>query len=117
MQVGIGYVADNGDPDRERLVLHVKRNTDIGDFLLIRAGVENGDVTTNVSDSFWFPDRLVRVGDLVVVYTKSGFDRAKKIDGDGRAHFFYWDREAPLWDDAAFGAVLLHVRDWVSNVA
>ena len=117
MQVKIGYVADEGDLDRERLVLRAKRNADIGDFLLIRTSVRDGEVTTDVKDSFWFPDRSVSAGDLVVVYSKAGSDRKKKIEGGRTAHFFYWGQEAPLWDDESFAAVLLHAPDWVSNVA
>ena len=64
MQLKIGHVADKGDLDRERLVLHAKRSADIGDFLLIRTGVEDGEVTTDVRDSFWFPDRPVKAGTL-----------------------------------------------------
>ena len=115
MQVKIGHVADKGDLDRERLVLHAKRNADIGDFLLIRTGVEDGEVTTDVRDSFWFPDRPVKAGDLVVVYSKSGTHREKKIDGGRTAHFFYWGQKAPLWRDEDFAPVLLHAPDWVSK--
>lgn len=99
MQFTIGYVADKGDLDRERLVLHAKRSAYIGDFLLIRTSVEDGEVTTDVGDSLWFPDRPVKAGDLVAVYTKSGADRKKKIEGGRTAHFFYWGQHAPLWGD------------------
>lgn len=115
MQFRIGYVADKGDLDRERLVLQAKRNADIGDFLLIRTSVEDGEVTTDVSDSLWFPYRPVRTGDLVVVYTKSGADRKKRIEGGRTAHFFYWGQDASLWGDEEFAPVLLHAPDWVSK--
>ena len=115
MQIKIGYAADKRDLARERLVLHAKRSTDIGDFLLIRTCVEDGEVTTDVRNSFWFPDRPVKAGDLVVVYSKSGTQRDKKFEGGRTAHFFYWDQKAPLWGDENFVPVLLHARDWVSK--
>ena len=115
MQFKIGYVADEGDLDDERLVLHARRNADIGDFLLIRTRVEDGDPTTDVRDSLWFPYRRVKAGDLVVVYSKAGTDRRKKLDGGRTAHFFYWGQDAPLWGQDEFAAVLLHAPDWVSK--
>ncbi len=117
MQVQIDYVADRGDLDRERLVLRARRDTDIGDFLLIRTSVEDGSVTTDVSDPLWFPDRGVKAGDLVVVYSKSGRNKRKEIEGGRTAHFFYWDQDAPLWDEGESAAVLLHAPAWMSSLS
>ena len=51
----------------------------------------------------------------MVVYSKSGTHKKKKIDGGRTAHFFYWGQKAPLWRDEDFAPVLLHAPDWVSK--
>ena len=115
MKVRIQYVADRGDLDRERLVLRVHRDVDIGDFMLVRTGFEDDEVTTEVSNAFWFPYKRLRTGDLVVVYSKAGRDREKRLDGGGKAHFFYWDQNSPLWNDEHVAPVLLYAPQWASK--
>jgi len=115
MKVEIRFVLDHGDPHHERLVLHVLRDVDIGDFMLIRTRFEGNQVTTEVVNTFWFPDKPVIAGDIVVVYTKSGNDRQKAIADDHTAHFFYWGQDSPLWDDESVAPVLLYAPEWVSK--
>ena len=87
MKVQIQFVADKGDRNRERLVLRVLRNADIGDFILIRARFEGNQVTTEVVNTFWFPYEAVKAGDVVVVYSKSGNDKQKTIEDNRTALF------------------------------
>ena len=82
--------------------------------MLIRTVYEDDQVTTEVKNTFWFPDEQVNAGDNVVVYSKRGTTR-KKLLGDGRtAHFFYWGQESSLWEDEGVAPVLLYVPEWVS---
>ena len=48
MRVQIQSVVDKGDMDQERLVLKVRDDADIGDFMLVRTGFKDDDVTTKV---------------------------------------------------------------------
>lgn len=113
MRVKIESIADRGDLDRERLVLRVVGDADIGEYLLIRTGFEDDHVTTEVVNAFWFPDRTISRGDLVVVYSKSGAPKRKSIRDDRTAHFFYWEQNSPLWDDEHFAPVLLYAPQWI----
>lgn len=115
MKVQISSVQDKGDSTHERLVLHVKRDADIGDFMLVRTAFEDGHVTTKVMNTFWFPDKAVKGGDIVVVYSKSGSERMKRISDNRRAHFFYWGQESPLWKHTDVAPVLLYAREWASK--
>ena len=114
MKVEIQSIVDEGIPDRERLVLRVLHDVDIGDFMLIRTGFEGNRVTTRVVNTFWFPDRSVGAGDIIVVYSKRGNDKAKMISDGRTAHFFYWGQDAPLWNDDDVAPVLLHAPEWIS---
>ena len=92
MRVQIQYVADRGDLSRERLVMRVRQDVDIGDFMLVRTGFEEDEVTTDVSNALWFPYERLRAGDLVVVYSKRGGSKRKRLDDGHKAHFFYWGK-------------------------
>lgn len=115
MKVQITSVQDKGDLGHERLVLRVKRDVDIGNFMLLRTALAGGHPTTNVANTLWFPDKLISADDIVVVYSKSGSAKQKKISGGRTAHFFYWHQESPLWDDENVAPVLLYAPEWASK--
>lgn len=115
MRIQIQSVVDKGVPDRERLVLRVLQDVDIGDFMLIRTGFEGNHVTTRVVNTFWFPDRSVNAGDIIVVYSKRGYGKEKEISDSRTAHFFYWGQDEPLWNNDDVAPVLLHAPEWVSK--
>ncbi len=126
MRVQIRYVADPGDLSRERLVMQVHRGVDIGSFMLVRTGFEDDGVDTSaneinavhdgaIANAYWFPDKRLQAGDLVVVYSKAGGDREKPLDDGHKAHFFYWGQKSPLWDDEEFTPVLLYAPQWAAK--
>ena len=115
MRVRIEFVVDKGDLDNERLVLRVLRDADIGDYMLIRTGFEGGQVTTEVSNTFWFPNNTVNRGDFVVVYSKSGKSTTKPMSDGCTMYFFYWEQTSPLWNDERFAPVLLYAPQWVGK--
>ncbi len=115
MKIQIQFVADKGDLDYERLVFRVLRDVDLGDFMLVRTGFDGDQVTTAVLNTFWFPYKAVTVGDIVVVYSKTGSAKQKQISDDRTAHFFYWCQDSPLWDDDDVAPVLLYAPEWDSK--
>lgn len=116
MKVRILGVVDRGELSGERLIFRVRADTDIGDYLVIRAEYDSDDdqVTTAVSGAFWFPDRKVSAGDLVVLYTKRGRTRRKKV-GQRTVHFYYWGKKKPLWGCEDMAPVILHAPSWQST--
>ena len=115
MRVQIQSVADRGNLSRERLVMRVRQNVDIGDFVLIRTGFEHDEVTTDVSNVIWFPYQRLRAGDLVVVYSKRGIDGWKQLDNGHRECRFHWRQDSPLWNDDHVAPVLLYAPQWTSK--
>ncbi len=115
MKVRIRYVVDAGDKEKERLVLRARSAADIGDFMLVRTGFLDEDVTTDVKDSFWFPYKRVMAQDLIVLYTKAGRPKEKPLDGGRTAHFFFWGRSEPLWGADDVAPVLLYAPEWSSR--
>ena len=114
MNIKFSSIADSGVPADERLILKVLLDTDIGQFVVFRAKARNGSVTTGVETVFWFPDKAVKAGDLVVLYTKKGVTSEKILKNGNRAHFFHWGISSAIWDDKTMAAVILHVSEWKS---
>lgn len=112
MNLEIKSIADKGDPKKERLVLRVKQDGNVGYFLVLCTGFSEGQVNTGITSTFWFPDKEVRAGDLVVLYTKAGTASEKTLESGFKAHFFYWGRAAAQWQSSERGVVLLHTPEW-----
>lgn len=114
MDLKIKSIANKGDAEKERLVIQVLNDTDVGDYVLFRTGWKDDAVTTRVYDTFWFPDKNVKAGDLVVIYSRRGAKSERVLESGSTAHFFYWARTDTLWGTPDRGAVLLHAPTWDS---
>lgn len=112
MKIEIKSIADKGDPKKERLVLRVNQDVNIGYFLVLCTGLSSGQVNTGIEHSYWFPDKDVRSGDLVVLYSKPGTDNEKALESGSKAHFFYWGLSGPLWNERSRGVVVIHAPEW-----
>ena len=115
MKITIQSIADKGIKGKERLVLKVKSDTDIGDYIIIQAGYSDEQVTTDIHNTFWFPYKAVSAGDLVVLYTKSGRENEKELKSGRKAHFFYWGLNSSIWGLKDRAPVLLHAPEWISK--
>ncbi len=105
---------DHGDSN-ERIILDVNADTDIGEFLILDTTyTTRGRASNKVRHPYWFPDKIVRKGDTVVLYTKRGENRTRINDNNTCSHFFYWELEHNIWNNNDDCAILLHVDDWSS---
>lgn len=113
MRVKITSIADRADLNKERIVMKVLSDTDIGGYAVFDAEYQEGIVTTGVQDVFWFPDKKVSAGDFVVLYTKRGKPSEKKLPIRGKTtHFFYWGSSSPKWNTDGTTPVLLFISEW-----
>lgn len=115
MRLDIVRVDDEGKLDNERLLLKANGRTEVGNYLLLPAGVHGDRLTAPARNPFWFPDKQVDVGDLVVVYTKEGGDTDRLMDDGRKVHFFYWGLDDPVWGGGDLAPVLFHAREWASK--
>jgi hypothetical protein len=115
MRIEIRSVVEKGNIEKERLILKVVADTDIGDFLLFQSGFSDGEVTTETYHTYWFPFKPVSAGDLIVIYTKAGKHSVKRMKKGNRAHFFYWDLDSPIWQLKSRAPVVLHAPEWISK--
>jgi hypothetical protein len=112
MNVNIKYIKDAGVPDKERLVLKVITDDDIGYYTIFNTVFIEEKVSTEVKNTFWFPDKKVQKGDFIILYTKSGEQSEARNKAGTISHYFYWGLEKPIWGRKDDAVVLLEVKNW-----
>ena len=116
MNVEIRYIKAPGDLGNERLVLKVLKDCDIGKFLTFDTTyTSDGRVSNRVRHPYWFPDKNVAAGDIVVLYTKVGRQSEKSNDNGTTSHFFYRGLERTIWNESGDCAIVLEISDWKSK--
>lgn len=115
-------VKDIGSIDRERIVFEVTKSGNIGTFMLHCARSvkeENGksSLKNDIYHSYWFIDKDVSIGDLVVVYTKKTnvVYKEKSLNDSNKTRFFYWGMSKPLWDREGVALVYGEFSGWKTN--
>ena len=118
MRLEISSFVDVGVYERERLVIKILFDIDIGSYVVLLSSLsEARNPTAGRKTAYWFPDGKVKTGDLVVLYTKKGEDRKKDI-GEGRTtHFYYWGLDGAIWGSSNKTAVILRIADWIHRVS
>ncbi|TAA42544.1 hypothetical protein [Pseudoxanthomonas winnipegensis] len=112
MNLTIRSIADRGDPAKERIVFRADEPLDIGQFLVLRSAWLHGAPSTDITQTFWFPNKDVGNRDLIVLYSKRGADKVRELESGRRTHFFYWNSDAPLWADSTYVPVLAYSPEW-----
>jgi hypothetical protein len=114
MSLLISSFAGRGEPMNERIIFRALTEVDIGDYIVLRSslGPDGVSATAGSKQAYWFPDEIVKANDLVILYTKEGVPKTKKIDEQRTAYFYYWRSKIPLWNNANFGAVLVKADTW-----
>jgi hypothetical protein len=115
MKLEIRSFADSGDLDHERVTFRALEDMDIGEYLVLRSnkGSEGGPIS-GAKDAYWFPDQMVKEGDLIILYTKKGARSKKLLESGKTAHFFYWRHDRPFWGSEPDNVVVLMLAtEWV----
>ena len=112
MKLEIKSIADRGHSEKERVIMRVLAPTELGNYALVANRHISGEPTTEIIAGYWFPFQKVALGELVVLYTKSGTNRTKKTESGADIHFHYWGRSTPMWDDGEAAALLLEAPEW-----
>lgn len=116
MKLEISSFPDAGVYGKERLILTVVSDVDVGGYAVFCSEAsKSGGAVAGKKAAYWFPDEYVTSGDLVVLYTKKGSSSKKELSGGRTAHFFYWGLDHSVWGGTANVAVLLRVSEWNSK--
>ena len=118
MNIEIKGIRDGGVTNKERLVLKVIADDDIGYYVVFDTTfTEDGKISNKVRHSYWFPDKKVRAGDLVILYTKVGTQSETQNNDGSTSHFFYMGLDKTIWNKQGDCAVLLEARNWSAKGA
>ena len=111
MKLDLIRIENGGELERERVILRATVDVDIGNFAVFRGITtpSNKFGAGNVPSAYWFPDRNVKVGDWVVLYSKAGAPSEKTENNI--SYFFYWGKTSPIWIKGAI-ASLIEVGHW-----
>lgn len=115
MKIQLRSISDRGNRKKERIVLRVRTDTDIGDYLIMQTGFNDGEVTIDTYNTYWFPYKAVSAGDLIVLYTKPGKENEVYLGKGNKTHFFYWGLDSAIWDRNDRSFVVLHAPLWASK--
>lgn len=97
MDIKILELKDPKIKEKERLILSVTKDTDLGKYMIAESTVfSDGTISSKIRNTLWLADQPLKTGDQVVIYTKGG--TTGKIDNpDGStSYFYYWNLNAPL---------------------
>ncbi|OUN71159.1 hypothetical protein [Barnesiella sp. An55] len=118
MKLEIAYIKDSGNLEKERTVFKVTQPTNLG-LYLVSQSVETSSTTfsSNIKNIYWLPDQELKIGDLVVLYTKKG-EKRSTINKDGSTtYFYYWGLDKPLTSTEKSCVVLLETSWRVKGIS
>lgn len=105
-----GVIAD------ERVIFNVTDDTDVGFFGVFKT-IQTGEstVSNKIRNTYWFPDKSVKKGDLVVLYSKVGVNTERRETDGSTVHFFYWGNKDSQWtikETNLDAVVLFKIEEW-----
>ena len=117
MNIEIDNIKDSGNFDKERTLFKVTQVCNLGKYLIAKSQELTDDsFSSKLQDIYWFPDQDLKIGDLVVLYTKTGVNGNIKNDDCSNTYFYYWGLNSPLSDINKSCVVLLEASWKVKSV-
>ncbi len=113
MKIQIESVKNNGELLRERVILKASSNINIGMYMICDTTYNDDNTISNkLRNTYWFPDKNVKIGDFVVLYTGIGTDSQYRNRAGTVTHTFYWGLGKTVWNKDRDTAVLFEISDW-----
>ena len=113
MDLKVLYVKDAGIKSKERIILQAINDCDIGTYLLFDTTYKGKYISDKVRHSFWLPDKKVKNGDKIIIYTKEGEEKNKSNNDGNSSYFFYWGLDTTIWNKEEDCAVLIRIEDYL----
>jgi hypothetical protein len=114
MKLEIFKVENGGDHTQEAVWLKALEDCNLNLHILADSTFDEEGRSNLVRHTYWFPYKLVKAGDFIIVYTKSGKPRFGKTKSQNPVHLLYWDLKEAIWNNDGDQAVLIEIADSVS---
>lgn len=79
-------------------------------FQLFGSSVFNGQ-----KSCFWFPPKVVRAGENVVIYTRAGVPNVENRKDNSVFHFYFRGLPNPIYQPVSKCAVLFEINSWITT--
>jgi len=117
MNLLIKKIVDPGNLVNERIILEVQNDDNIGFYGIFKT-IETGEetVSNKIRATYWFLDKDIKKGDLVVLYSKIGINTERKETDGSTIHFFYWGLDIAQWqkrETEKDAVVLFRIDEWI----
>ena len=113
------YIGSKGELDKERVVLKALAKVDLANYILVDAYNDGESFYDNNNEVFWFPSKIVDVGEYIRLYTKSGkntITQAKFKEEPATFHDFYWNKPSAMWSTVrSNSAIIVQVQSWTGK--
>lgn len=118
MDVKILNVHNHGNQNEEYVFIEVLEDCDIGEYMLADSTyTQSGKISNKVRHTYWFPDKKVKKGEFVSLWTCKGENTEGKTKGGSKIHRFYWGLDSSVWNDEGDCALLFHVAEYSDHRA
>lgn len=97
MIIEIDSIKNSGNLEKERVIFKVIENGDLGKYMVAQSiTINDTSFSSKLQNLYWFPDKELKAGDLVVLYTKQG-EKGNSVNEDGSTtYFYYWGLTSTL---------------------
>lgn len=113
MKLEILSIHNHGNAEKEHVLLKVTEDCDVGRYILADTTyTSENDVSNKLRHVFWFPDKNIKKGELVSVWTGTGKNTVAQTAAGVPVHRFYWGLKSSVWNDDGDCAALLELSTW-----
>jgi hypothetical protein len=113
MDLKIRKIAEAGNLEKERVVFDVLEDVFLGGFIVFKSMAKEEKVSSTVESAYWFPDKEIKKGDVIALYSKRGIDFERlNPENSTTTRFFYWGKDSALWKDSDDAVVLVEATAW-----
>ncbi len=118
MSLSLQYaIVDRGVPNQERLHLTVGRDSNAANYVVLLSSFSTpsrDSVLAGSRSSFWFPNRNLKAGDNVILYTKGGTESMQARPDGKQNHFFFWGSNQTLFPDPSSCVIVAELNNWIT---
>ncbi len=112
MKLTIVNIVDRGRPE-ERLHLTATADTNLSFYVVFAtAYLSPTSIATTPKFVFWFTNKPVKAGDIIVIYSRAGVASERKNPDGTTSCFYYWGKPTSIWANTGDCAVLLELANW-----
>lgn len=107
MALEIVKVQNDKKPEGEYILLKATEKLNLGGYALVDKTFANDVLSNEFRHVYFFPKTPVEKGEYIALFTKKGSYSKGKLTSGEPCHFFYWNADSCVWNDAGGDTVTL----------